>query len=620
MAEVELGNLVVHDLAGVGDGAGDLVDDIPELAVTTGLTTSGVLGLSRVVARVRRGEVLGLHAVVGVASGVLAGRGVVEVGVDVFADVADASREAVVLEVLAEGTKGGSGDTGTLSRAVGAVVLLDNLEVGVLESRPAQTVTELVDGSLVAGTGLARVLLVEVAVVEEGALGVGILRSILAVVGSVDDAVAVALSGGTPGEGGAARASLAVENVNERVTRLLARLTSPDNGGNVGVVVPVLDEDSASGVENNDNVGVDRGNSLDEVIAVLPESQVLAVTSVAVDVDVAFTTVGVGKDDGSAVGLANEVLGSLGLVVAEDALVASAILDSLVLDSGVGGDEVGEVGSTRTPLHGESAVVAAAVVAAVGALGVGTSILTNDSDELGLVEGQDAVVLEDDGSLGSRLADVVGVVAANVNSKVDLLIVFIDAGNAEAVRVARPGREASLNLVLNGLADLEVSSHDTHGHIVNTVLGNGAIDDSNSQVGTPVAETGVEDGVTRHGHIETGESSADTRVLGLPIAHDEALEAVLVLEETVESLGVAAAVGVVDLLVRAHDGANASLNGILEGPSVVLVHELVVDVGGEGGKTVLGLTEMLWKPQNVSKIAADEGECVVHNLPCSLPM
>lgn len=590
VAEVQLGNLIGHSLTSVCNSGSDLVHDIPELTVTTGLTTSRVLVLRGGIGSVRRQELLSSLTILGVAAGGLARRGVVGPRVDELANLAETGRETVVLQVLAESAKRRGGDGLTLGRRVRTRVALSDLEVGVLKGRPRQTETELVQRSLVAGARLARVFLVKVAVIKEGTVLKVVLGS-SGTLGLVDDLVAVASLSGTPGEGRASRRGLSVEDISNRVTRFLTRLSSPEDGGNIGVLMPVFDKDSTRAVDNNDGVLASVSNGVDELVAVAPEGQVVAVTLVALKVDVTLTALGVDKDNGSDVGLADESLGGIGLVVAEDAFVASSVLDSLVLESSVGGNEVRELRSTRSPLHGDGTIVAATVVAPIGALKVGTSVITNNGNELGLVQRKGTLVLENDGSLGSGFTDVAGVVAADINTQVDLLVTVADGSVAVAELIAGPRREGSLDLVLECLANLEVRSHDTHNHVVHSVGGNGAVEDGDGQVGTPVAETSVEHGVTGHGHVEAGNSSGGTRVLGLPIAHDETLETVFVLEETVESLGVLASVGVVDLVVGAHDGADTSLDSILEGPSVVLVHELIVDVGGEGlGAVGTGVT------------------------------
>jgi hypothetical protein len=54
------------------------------------------------------------------------------------------------------------------------------------------------------------------------------------------------------------------------------------------------------------------------------------------------------------------------------------------------------------------------------------------------------------------------------------------------------------------------------------------------------------------------------------------LESEFSLEETVESLGVLAAVGSVQLVVRTHDGTRFGTNSILEWPHVKSVNEISV--------------------------------------------
>ena len=49
-------------------------------------------------------------------------------------------------------------------------------------------------------------------------------------------------------------------------------------------------------------------------------------------------------------------------------------------------------------------------------------------------------------------------------------------------------------------------------------------------------------------------------MLGSPITHDETLEIELILQQSVQQVTVLAAVRVVDLVVRAHDGGNTLLD------------------------------------------------------------
>jgi len=93
-------------------------------------------------------------------------------------------------------------------------------------------------------------------------------------------------------------------------------------------------------------------------------------------------------------------------------------------------------------------------------------------------------------------------------------------------------------------------------------------------------------------------TSQNISYLGGPIAHDETLETKLTLEKIVLKVTVPASVGVVDLVVRAHDGTSAGADGVSERPQVQLVQSNVINVRANGlvdGATGLSaaLTEML---------------------------
>ncbi|KAI6766982.1 hypothetical protein HG531_011342 [Fusarium graminearum] len=377
--------------------------------------------------------------------------------------VGDGGSDGVLAEVAVGRGRNGVSDRG----AVRGVADRLDFEIRVLKGSPGQTETELVErsrrvvgGTLSVGAGG---LSVKVAVVDEVALDKVLLRGTLSIVGLVENLGAIAVISATPGEGRTSRAGLAVEDVGDGVTGLLSRHTSPNNGGDVGVVVPL-----------------DSRDVLDELIALLPQSEVLAVAVVAVNLDVALTRIGIGKDNGGDVGLADKSLCLGPLVVVEDALITSTVLNSLERDALVGGDKVGELRGSGTPCHGKSTVVASTVSATVGSGRVGTSVLSNDSEELGLLKRKSA--------------------------------------------------------------NLEESSHNSGSHVVDSPGGNSTVDNSEGQVSTPEAEASVELGVTRHGHVKTGNSGGGTGVLSLPIAHDETLETHLVLEDAVEELGVLASI------------------------------------------------------------------------------
>jgi hypothetical protein len=76
----------------------------------------------------------------------------------------------------------------------------------------------------------------------------------------------------------------------------LARDTSPEDGSDILVIVPVVDQDRTNGMKHDDGVLAKACDVADNSLTTLPEGKVVAVTLVAVDDDVAFTGVGIGKD------------------------------------------------------------------------------------------------------------------------------------------------------------------------------------------------------------------------------------------------------------------------------------------------------------------------------------
>ena len=89
------------------------------------------------------------------------------------------------------------------------------------------------------------------------------------------------------------------------------------------------------------------------------------------------------------------------------------------------------------------------------------------------------------------------------------------------------------------------------------------------------------------------------------------MEAKLALHDVVLEVRVLADLGVVDLVVRAHDGSSSSTDGVGERPQVELVQSLVVQVGADGideAKVleVTGLAEVLLLVHNEVLGACDD--------------
>ena len=168
--------------------------------------------------------------------------------------------------------------------------------------------------------------------------------------------------------------------------------------------------------------------------------------------------------------------------------------------------------------------------------------------------------------------------------------------------------------LIEGESDLEISGHDASGHVVDTPFWNGPVDNGDREIlrlglvhgwfciarserityGSPIAHSSAEDCVTWHAHIKTCKGIRNTTMLCLPVTHDEALEAELRLQNTVQELGVLAAVGVVKLVVGAHERSDSSADCVGKWPRVELVKSAVVQVGGGRLGDVVAVTDCLW--------------------------
>jgi len=255
-------------------------------------------------------------------------------------------------------------------------------------------------------------VLVECTVVNEDSVREIQLRSADTVVCHVDDVGAVRFASRAKGERKLAGwVDTAVENICNGVARLLARNTCPDDGCDIRVVVVLLKEDWTHGMEHKDGLVTECRNVLNKSIAVVPKCQIVAVTLISVHGDVALSRVRVCKHDADAVDFTSALGQELNLrivIVVKDGLDRrSAGGEYLVLNGGLWGNKVWEVGGSGTPAHGQCTIVASAVAASVGTVEVGACIFAKDSSELLLSsKGQGSIVLEEDSATSGRIADV----------------------------------------------------------------------------------------------------------------------------------------------------------------------------------------------------------------------
>jgi len=231
--DVELRNLNTANLSDVLDLGGDAVDDVPQHGVTTGRTRSGKTRLRRRVDSTLGNEAdITVRSILRLAGG---GRkvGRVDPGVEVQGNTREVAREDRVGSVHADVTIGLSSRSHAGSRGVSAGVQLGDLDVAVGEVCVRKTESKFVDR--------LNLLLVKGSVINEDALLEVGLRNL--VIRCVQDISAVVRTFSGHGEGKlGTRVDTTIEDISNRVTGLLSRNTSPEDGGDVGVVGVFLNE------------------------------------------------------------------------------------------------------------------------------------------------------------------------------------------------------------------------------------------------------------------------------------------------------------------------------------------------------------------------------------------
>ena len=349
-ADVQLRNFVTSDLAVVRDVYGDSEQNLVEACVTSE-AVGGASRKARLGAAVRAvsgpSVVESILGVVGGSCEVCA----VQARIDVSKDKLEALRAEVVGCPVADGSVGRCSGSLAGGRLVGRHITGGDLQVAVRESSVRETVAELVDRSFVE--------FVEVTVIDEDSLDKVVLRCTFTVVRLVDHIrwtiIAASL---TPGERSlSTRVDLAVEDVSDGVARLLAGDTSPDDGGHVLMLVPGLDQDGADSVHDDDSVVALRSDGVDKSVTLVPKCKVVAVTLIAIEDDISFTSGSVREDNARTTDLSDAVSkGSLlGVsVVVDDALDGAAVAEDLSLDGLKGSNKVGEVSCEMISMcHGQ---------------------------------------------------------------------------------------------------------------------------------------------------------------------------------------------------------------------------------------------------------------------------
>lgn len=497
-ADVDLWDFLADYAAGVGDVGVDGEEHVVEGLVSTwsNIAASWVVGLWGAVTGALRSSVV--QSVSWLPARCLQ-VGAVDVWVDVVVDAGEVRWHNVFRGVVADRAVGRS--CGCLAGGWGVLpsVVRFNFKVGEFECSITQAKAEFVHR--------CNVLLVKGTVVNKDALGEGLLRRLNAIVGFVDNVSSPLGAVAAPSEGSlASRVCFAVENVGDGISTLLAWNACPYDSRDIWVLVPLVDKDRADGVDDNDSVVALAGDVLDQRVAVVPESKVVAVTLVAVYDDVALAGISVDENNRNTADVWHATSQGRDLavgVVIGDRLDELAVASDLSLDGLEGSDEVWELRSSGTPAHCESAIVASAVGATIWSVLVLRSIRAKDRSELLLAsEGEGTSVLQENSTFDGSLSDVGRVFSLDINVVVDLSVVLRRIEMLESESVLGPRREVwrIVDLVVLTL-DIVPGCNDTNGHVIQTPLWDGTVEDGNGQVGSPVALAGVEGSVTRHGHV-----------------------------------------------------------------------------------------------------------------------
>lgn len=145
--------------------------------------------------------------------------------------------------------------------------------------------------------------------------------------------------------------------------------TSPQNSGDVFVVFVLVDLNGSNSVQNKHSVVAAGGDIGDHRIRALPEGQVLTIAEVVLDVDEALSRVSIGEDETHTGDLGHTLGQEIDLgksTVVGDRLIRAVARSNLVLNGGIGTDQVWEVGLATAPTNAESANIAAMVSASIG--------------------------------------------------------------------------------------------------------------------------------------------------------------------------------------------------------------------------------------------------------------
>lgn len=246
-------------------------------------------------------------------------------------------------------------------------------------------------------------------------------------------------AGLAPGEDGLGlRVDFAVEHVRDCVSGFLARKTGPEDRGDIRILFESFDDDGTDGVQDNDGVGVDGGNIGDQSIATAPKCEVVSISFVAVNGDVALTGVRIGENNRD-LGPSHCFCHGCVVPIVADIGILGSVMGSLSRQRCVGGDQIRKVGCSTAPAHCKSAVVTTAVAAGVDSIGIIMSVVSDDGHALGFAEWQGVFgVLQQYGRCSTNFSDQFSMVVLDVDVPVDLLEALVGFRETKAIGLQCP--------------------------------------------------------------------------------------------------------------------------------------------------------------------------------------
>lgn len=446
-----------------------LADDVPVGQITAHQLKANSLGLTSLkVDLLEATELLG-----GSTSRCALGEADVQLGNTSTSDVAGiGERDGDVVDRLPQSWVTTGHDRAVLG--VSGNILLQglSLDIGDVEGSVRKTETELVADIDVMGIEVAVVdlkLLVEprLPVVVTGGVNSSSGRGV--VVGAIKcDGVGQTTAG----------VDITVEEIGQRVARLLTRVVGSKDGGDVLVVSPGQGID-AGRVGDDNGVVTPGGNLFDDFVAVPVNTEVLAVSS--------LLGPGLQHNDADVRKAANQ--GKLTKFCLDDLSVVKEVLNDLgaslgstFLDRTQRGDERRYLAGTRATSSKESSKFIVLLVQLLVGL---TSIVSEYCNVARGLEGKRTLVLEENGTGSTVLADKLSVVTANIAAplagQVELASPALWGG--EVVQVGGAGINGREVLVLTKPV---VRSHDTDNHVIDAGNINSAVVDGKCDITTKV--------------------------------------------------------------------------------------------------------------------------------------